>query len=203
MKKAWFFLLGAFWVQSAFAYPEFQTYFQKKSGRAVDCALCHTHPNGPEGAAPGQIGALTPAELEKLARAHSAFEAGNKSESPVLNDFGNSLLQVLGRKNILEARFKPEMLVERYDPEKDLDGDGIPDARELLDGTHPLNDRHGNPWLLFKVNFKRQKFHVVMIFLATLITLYGIAQVARGLEGMFALHSRESAGEEKEGGKDG
>lgn len=201
MKKTWFFLFGVFWVQSALAYPEFQTHFQKKSGRAVDCVLCHTHPNGPEGAATGQIGALTPADLEKLARAHSAFEAGNKAENPILNDFGNSLLQVLGRKNILEARFKPEILVELYDPEKDLDGDGIADAQELMNGTHPLNDRHGNPWLLFKANFKRQKFHVVMIFLATIITLYGIAQVARGLEGMFAFRGDESA-LEKKGEKD-
>ena len=35
----------------ASAYPEFQKFTQQNSGRTTNCAMCHTHPDGPDGAA--------------------------------------------------------------------------------------------------------------------------------------------------------
>src|SRR5690606_36294646 len=44
----------------AHAHPEFQAYVQQNAPRNVDCAMCHAHPDGPEGPKPGQIVSLTP-----------------------------------------------------------------------------------------------------------------------------------------------
>ncbi len=60
----------------AAGYPEFQKFSQANSGRVTDCAMCHRHPDGPEGAAFGQIGSLTPAQLADLGKARAAFEPG-------------------------------------------------------------------------------------------------------------------------------
>ncbi|MCC6744828.1 MAG: hypothetical protein IT175_13300, partial [Acidobacteria bacterium] len=58
--------------------------------------------------------------------------------------------------------------------------DGIPDWREYLDGTHPLKKTDGNPWLLFVNNLSRYRFHVIMIVFATVLTIYGLANLLRG-----------------------
>ncbi|MDX1583660.1 MAG: hypothetical protein R3338_08675, partial [Thermoanaerobaculia bacterium] len=34
---------------TAGAYPEFEVWVENTSGRYIDCAMCHTHPDGPEG----------------------------------------------------------------------------------------------------------------------------------------------------------
>jgi len=166
----------------AWAYPEFQIYSEDRSGRSVNCAMCHTHADGPEGLKHGQIGRLTPEELEQLGQARAAFEPGSDVESPVLNEFGNLILQQLGKREILLLRQDPGALADALGYESDLDGDGIPDAQEYLDGTHPLDPHHGDPWQLFKNNLVRYRFHVFMIVLATALGLYGLNNILHWLE---------------------
>lgn len=159
----------------AAAYPEFETFVEMHSGRSIDCTLCHTHPDGPEGVRPGQIRALTPEELETLNRARAAFDPGSGVDSPILNDFGDHILDEVGKRRFLELRTsQPELLAEELGFDHDLDGDGISDAREYLDGTHPLDSHHGDPWLLFLRNLRKYAVHLVLILVATVLGLYGL-----------------------------
>lgn len=179
----------------ASAHTEYQAFVRENSGRAVSCALCHVHSDGPDGTAHGQIGGLSAAEMTRLNRARAAFEPGQPVDSPILNGFGNALVERLGKKRILELRLRPELLAEELGDEDDLDDDGISDAREYLDGTHPLMKSDGAPWLLFKNNFRRFGFHMLMIAVATLATLYGLFCLLRG----FAVSAEQSAKEREEG----
>jgi hypothetical protein len=169
-------------VGTAVAHPEFQAFVRKSSGQTVNCALCHAHPDGPEGTGPGQLGSLKAAEFDRLNRARGAFEPGVEVSSPVLNAFGNSLVKRLGKARILEARSDPKALWEGMDAASDMDHDGVPDVQELREGTHPLWDDSGNPARLFWHNLKVQRFHVLMIILATFVTLFGLHHLFRGLE---------------------
>ena len=158
----------------ALAHPEFQLYSEKKSGRNVNCAMCHSHPDGPEGLKPGQIGRLSHEQMEQLMHARAAFEPGQDEINPLLNEFGNHIINTLGKARFLELRQDPGSLADALGYESDLDGDGIPDALEYEQGTHPLDPHHGNPWLLFKHNIQRNWFHILMISLATGFSLYGL-----------------------------
>jgi hypothetical protein len=124
-------------TQQAFAYPEFQKYVQQNSGRNVNCAMCHAHPDGPEGLKPGQIGSLKPQELDLLNRARAAFEPGQEVQSPILNAFGNDIVKRLGKSQFLLLRQDPQKLAEALGAESDLDGDSICDADEYLAGPCP------------------------------------------------------------------
>lgn len=165
---------------SAQGYPEFQKFSQANSGRTVNCAMCHTHPDGPNGGAFGQIGSLTPAQMEKLNQARSAFEPGRQVESPILNAFGNHIIKTIGKTKFLEYKSRPEQLASALGTSSDLDGDGVADSREYLEGTHPLNNTNGNPRLLFMQNFMRYRLHVGLIFIATIVTIYGLANILKG-----------------------
>lgn len=159
----------------AAAYPEFETWVEAQSGRYVNCALCHTHPDGPEGVKPGQIRSLDAAELERLNRARAAFEPGQGIDSPILNDFGDRILDIVGKRRFLEIRATdPGLLVEALGEEGDLDGDGIPDAVEYAEGTHPLDPQHGAPLRLVHHRLRRNGLDLVMIVLATILGLYGL-----------------------------
>jgi len=168
------------------AYPEFQAYIQKNSGTPVNCAFCHSNSNGPEGASPGQIGALSTAELDKLNRARMAFAPGQKVDSPILNPFGNVIINKLGRTKFIELRRTPEKLASVLDPVSDLDHDGSTDVEELIYGTHPVNPHSGNPWSLFTHNLWENRFHVFMIIIATLFVMYGIRQLINGFAALLA-----------------
>lgn len=170
------------------AYSEYRDFVEKASGRSVDCSLCHTNPEGPEGVKPGQIGSLNVEEQARLNRARTAFEPGADVHSPILNDFGNSIIRAVGKQKFLAIRQHPEQLPAALPQDGDLDGDGIPDARELAEGTHPLNAAQGNPWLLFRNNLARHWSLVGAAALAAGLTLYGLANLRRYFAG------RESAG---------
>lgn len=157
------------------AYPEYETWVEETSGRYVNCALCHTHPDGPEGVKPGQIRSLDRAELERLNRARRAFEPGQDVDSPVLNDFGDRIIEELGKRRFLEIRSQdPALLADALGGDSDLDGDGIPDATEYREGTHPLDPRHGAPLRLLRHNLVRYWFDILMIVLATVAGLWGL-----------------------------
>lgn len=182
-------------ASSASAYPEFQRYSQKVSGRYVNCAMCHVNPDGPIGMKPGQIGSLTPKQLKQLNKARAAFEPGQNVTSPILNAFGNSILRKLGKKKILELRLHPEQLAGAYGYESDLDGDGIPDAREFLDGTDPVDAQSGSPWLLFKHNVWKNLFPALsLLAAATLLGLYGLNNLLRWFHHIMELNETNSSG---------
>lgn len=189
------FALGCALSAPASAHVEFQAFVVRNSGRAVDCAMCHAHSNGPDGTGLGQVGSLSAEELLRLNRARSAFDPGQQVDSPILNDFGDLLVTRLGKKRILELRSAPAELAKEISQTSDLDDDGISDAQELLAGTHPLINSDGNPWQLFVHNLRRQKFHVVMISLATAFGLYGLIQLLHG----FAVRLRDRQVEGQEG----
>jgi len=168
------------------AYPEFQKFVTANSGRPVNCALCHANHDGPEGTAPGQIGRLTPAEQAELGRARAALEPGANVNSPILNAFGNHIIDSLGKKKFLELRVAPAELAKLLPADSDLDGDGIPDVQEYLDGTNPLDKNDGNPWRLFQNNFKRNFTQILLTLAATMAGLYALRHFLRG----FAIATR-------------
>lgn len=170
----------------AHAYPEFQTFIESRGRRTVNCAVCHAHPDGPEGPKPGQIGSLKPEELEQLNRARAAFDPGMNLQNPILNEFGNHIMNVVGKREFLLLRQNPAGLVKALGPDHDLDNDGIPDADEFVAGTLATDPMHGKPWTLFWTNLRRRAFHVVMIALATVLGLFGLNNLLRGFERLSA-----------------
>jgi hypothetical protein len=173
---------------TARAYPEFQKWISQNSGRTVNCAMCHMHPDGPEGTAPGQIGHLTVAEQAELARAHAAFEPDAKVKNPILNRLGNHIINSLGRKQFLELRTNPGELVNKLPKDSDLDGDGITDVQELRAGTHPLIKSDGQPWLLFKANLSANVGQIILMLVATVLGLWGLHHLLHGFDAATRLH---------------
>jgi hypothetical protein len=172
---ALFLLLAAAPAPPAAAYPEMEAWVETHSGRSVDCAMCHTHPDGPEGVKAGQIRSLDAEELARLNQARAAFEPGMGVDSPILNDFGDRILNDVGKRRFLEIRAtNPGLLVAALGEEGDLDGDGIPDATEYAEGTDPLDPQHGDPVRLLRHNLVRHWFDLLMIGLATACGLYGL-----------------------------
>ena len=164
-------------ISTVMAHPEFQRYSKEVSGRPINCAMCHGHSDGPNGLKPGQIGSLNQEGLNTLGLARQAFKPGSGIKSPILNEFGNSLLDDLGKEKIMALKQNPELLAQAMSPTSDLDGDGISDVEEFLDGTNPVNPLDGNPWKLFKNNLKKNRFHILMIVLATGMGMYGLQNV--------------------------
>jgi hypothetical protein len=162
---------------SASAYPEFQRSIQTASGRVVSCGMCHVNPEGPDGVKHGQIGNLGDGERATLNRSRNMFEPGPLVDSPILNSFGDYLVSHLGRTRLMAFKEDPAKLNAALDPRRDLDADGIPDERELRDGTDPTDPRHGDPGLLFLHNLKHHWFHVLMLSIATLFGLFGLSRL--------------------------
>lgn len=190
----------AFWLLAASAlqaYPEFQAQIVKQSGRSVNCAVCHVHGDGPDGNAVGQIGHLTKEEFDRLGMARAALEPGANVNSPILNSFGNHIIHSIGKKSFLELRQFPQKLAEVLPANSDLDGDGIPDVREFLDGTHPLKKNDGAPLLLLKINIQRNLPQLGLTIAATLAGLFGLNHLLHGFA--IALRSRkENSDDENE-----
>ena len=158
----------------AAAYHEFQSWIDARNDRTVNCAFCHAHGDGPDGVKPGQIGALTPEQLTMLNEARQAFEPAPEVESPILNAFGNEIVRRLGRTQFIHLRQSPGDFPDAYGFDSDLDHDGIADAQEVLDATHPVNNQSGRPLALFLHNLRTSWGHVLMLVVATLFGLVGI-----------------------------
>lgn len=164
------------------AHPEFQRSIVTRTHRSVNCAYCHTSADGPEGTAQGQIGRLTAAELDQLGRARAALKPGSGVESPILNAFGNHILNSVGKARVLELRLAPEQLGGALPAESDLDRDGISDVQEYHDGTHPLLDSDGDPWRLFAFGFRRNATQLTLALCATILGLYGLRHLLQGFD---------------------
>jgi hypothetical protein len=173
------------------AYPEFQQHIVKSTRRPVNCALCHTHTDGPEGTAPGQIGHLTAAQQAELGRARAAFEPNAKPNSPILNAFGNHIINSIGKKKFLEVRLAPAQLPELLPKDSDLDRDGIIDTTELTLGTHPLIKSDGAPWLLFKASFLGNIPQILLALAATVVGLWGLGHLLHGFAAAAHLEEEE------------
>jgi cytochrome c553 len=156
------------------SYPQYQAFVEKHSGRTVNCSMCHANDNGPTGNGAGQIGSLTAAELARLNEARAAMQPGQKVDSPILNKFGNQIIKTLGRAKFLQTMSDPGQLVVALGEGSDLDGDGISDSREYLDGTDPLNKFHGDPWLLFRNNLFSYKVHILLAAVSMGFIVYGL-----------------------------
>lgn len=167
--------------RTALAYPEYQRFILESSGRAVNCAVCHAHGDGPDGTAPGQIGALTPPEFEALGRARGALEPGVPVKSPILNAFGNHIVTAIGKTAVQELKLAPAELASRLPRDSDLDSDGIPDVVEYVEGTHPLLPGDGRPDRLFLHNLKRHSTPIALTLAATLLGLFGLKHILAGL----------------------
>ena len=146
-------LLILFLTSNAMAHPEYLQYFKKESGRAINCAMCHVNPEGPEGVGPGQIGSLD-AEGKKILELARKAKPGANIKNPILNEFGQEILNTMGHDKLVELEQNPGFIPGLLSKTSDLDHDGIPDYQELLDGTDPLNPNDGLPWNLFIINFE-------------------------------------------------
>ena len=174
--------IGVFIVLTtvATAYPEFQKFSQTHSGRTVNCGMCHTSPEGPDGLSFGQIGKLDSLQMEQLKEARRALLPGTEFTNPILNPFGNKILKVMGVRLLLEARKDPAILYYYLKDAGDLDGDGVIDAQEILDGTDATNRYHGDPLTLFYTNIRLYYFEIVMILLATVAGMFGLSNFLLG-----------------------
>ena len=195
IRNSFLLLLALFFVVPALnAYPEFHTFIVKNSRRPIDCAYCHVNRDGPEGTGPGQVGHLKPEELEQLGRARAALAPNMKADSPILNTFGNHIINSIGKQKFVEMSLAPEQLATALPKDSDLDHDGIPDAQEYLDGTHPLMKSDGRPWLLFKNNFHNNIGQILLAVGATVIGLFGLRHLLNG----FAIAANADENEEEE-----
>ena len=155
------------------AHPEYLQYFKKESGRPINCAMCHKDPEGPEGVKPDQIGGLNKDEKKLLELARKA-KPGDNITNPILNEFGNEILNTIGHDKLVELEKDPGKIPGLLSKTSDLDHDGIPDYQELLDGTDPLNPNDGLPWRLFIHNFMNNWFQILMTVLATISGVFGL-----------------------------
>lgn len=167
--------------QMVSAYPEFQTFIEKRSGRTVNCAMCHANADGPMGDGEGQLGSLKDAQLQKVNEARGAMEPGVDVNSPIMNEFGNHIIKTIGMKKILEAKTNPQLLADALGNKTDHDGDGISDSQEYLEGTDSRNKFHGSPGALFLNNLVRQKFHIVMALLASVLIIFGFLNFIKAI----------------------
>ena len=165
----------------AYAYPEFYEYSRKVSGRKINCALCHSHGDGPEGFEEGQIKSLNKEEMEKLMRARSAFQPGVRVKSPILNAFGNHIIYKIGKKKFLGLKSHPEDLSKELGFKSDLDKDGVPDAQEYLDGTLAISKEDGDPRKLFIANLKKNIKHIVLAILSVSLMFFGFVELLKGI----------------------
>ena len=159
-----------FGVNNAFAFNEFQMFIEQKSKKQLNCAYSHNHTNGPEGNEAGQLGSLS--EEQKQLTAYNQFLSSNKKlvNSPILNEFGNYLVQKLGYEEIINAQEEPDKLVEKL-KNSDLDYDGITDAQELLNGTLPNDPLDGSPFKLFLNNIRKKLVEICFQVIAIVLLI--------------------------------
>ena len=166
---------------AANAYPQYQQFVEKHSARATNCSMCHVNDNGPIGDGIGQEGSLNKDEQAQLDIARKAMLPGQKVNSPILNKFGNHIIETVGRAKFLQMIANPAQLAPALGDKSDLDSDGIPDSVEFLEGTDPLSKFNGDPWRLFCINLKKNWLDELLTVLAAIAVSYGISHFLRAL----------------------
>ncbi len=166
-------------TQSVFAFPQFEKFVAEHSGKPVNCAMCHANDAGPIGNDPGQLGSLTKAEMEKVNLARLALKPGQKVDSPILNKFGNHIIESIGTEKFTQLLAKPEDLAKELGNQSDLDKDGIPDAQEYLDGTDPLNKLNGDPSKLFVINVQRNAWLLIYMAVSLYFIYFGLTNILK------------------------
>jgi cytochrome c553 len=179
---AFSFVIAGLSATAALGYPEFQAAAEKSSGRTVNCAMCHNNPDGPVGQGEGQIGGLSAKEVERLNEARSALEPGKDVDSPILNEFGNSIIKTIGKAKFLELRKDPRKLSAALGEISDLDGDGIADSTEFADGTDPLSKLHGDPYKLLLANMSKYRLDLALAVVATITIVFGFMKMVKSLQ---------------------
>lgn len=164
-----------------YAFPEYEAFIKQHSGRPMNCGMCHVNPDGPLGTGEAQLGRLTPQEMERVNQARAATEPGQQVNSPILNAFGNSIVEKVGTRAFVAMGADPGKLPSVYGMQSDLDGDGIPDAQEFLDGTNPLDKNHGAPWRLFTINLRRQMSQNLLALVILGLAFFGLTSLVRSL----------------------
>lgn len=173
-------VIAGLWPAAALSMPPYQEYSEQHSGRTTNCAMCHVNDMGPTGEGVGQLGSMTPAQLAQIRKAEAAMQPGSDIDNPLLNKFGNEIVHKIGMAKFLELTTDPGKLPEAIGYDSDLDGDGIPDAQEYLDGTNPLDKNQGDPKKLFFINLNRCKFDIILAAIAVFCLEYGLRHFLRG-----------------------
>jgi hypothetical protein len=182
--------LTFFAVLPAQCFPPYQEFVEKHSGRTANCSMCHRSDDGPTGNGPGQVGSLSADEMNQLNKARVAMEPGATVDNPILNRFGNAIIHQIGMKKVLELSTDPGKLPQALGNKSDLDGDGIPDAQEFLDGTDPLNKYHGDPLKLLVINLDRSRYQLLLAAAAVFLLGYGLTHLLKGIS--LAIKTREA-----------
>ena len=174
------FMLICFISLPAMSFPEFQAFVEKHSGRPTNCSMCHVNDQGPVGDDVGQIGSFNQSELGRLNKARMAFAPGSGVDNPSLNEFGNELVKKIGVRRLIFDRSDPIQIYFDLGQKSDLDGDGICDAQEYLDGTDTLNKFHGDPAKLFWINLRLHACEIIFAAFGIGLLLYGLKEVLSG-----------------------
>jgi hypothetical protein len=163
---AWFLTAGG-----ASAYPQYAEWISKKAGFQANCAYCHINRDGPTGSGRGQTGSLTKRELAGL----------HTPDSPIVNDFGRSLIAHLGYAKVVQGITDPES-VAREMRGYDLDGDGIADDIEMQHGTLADDPASAPPSLIWQVRLRRNMGFVATVAIASMVGAIGCFGLARALK---------------------
>ncbi|HEY9869757.1 MAG TPA: thrombospondin type 3 repeat-containing protein [Candidatus Obscuribacterales bacterium] len=156
---------------SASAYPQYAEWISKKAGFQANCAYCHINRDGPTGSGAGQTGSLTKQELARL----------HTPDSPIVNDFGKSLIAHLGYARIVQGITDPDS-VARELRSYDLDGDGITDGAEMQHGTLADDPTSAPPSLIWWVRLQRNMGFVATVAIASVVGAIGCFGLARALK---------------------
>jgi hypothetical protein len=148
--------------------------------------MCHINPGGPLGTEFGQIGRLTPEDMTRLNQARAALTPGQVVDNPILNAFGNRIVQALGMAKVQQLRQDPAELAPALGSTSDLDKDGIPDAQEYLSGTNPIDPESGKPLLLLGHQLASHWGSLLFAAIALGLLLYGFSRLRQTLPGASA-----------------
>ncbi len=194
-KKTYLFILSLLVIGQfnlkGYSFPQLEEFVAKHSGKPVNCAMCHANDAGPTGNDLGQLGHMTVAQMAKVNIARLAMQPGQNVDSPILNRFGNHIVETVGMQKLITLIAQPQDLATALGNKSDLDGDGIPDSEEYLDGTDPLNRFNGDPLKLFKINLSRNLIVICIISGALGLLVFGLAQVIQGFKIIEDLEAKE------------
>jgi len=147
---------------SASAYPPYAEWISKKAGFQANCAYCHLNSQGPIGSGPGQTGSLSDLSRSQL----------HTGESPIMNEFGKSLIAHLGTDKIVQGMNDPAEIAEAMNA-YDLDGDGVSDGIEMAHGTLANDPNSAPPGLIWQGRLRKNAGFVATVAIASVVGAIG------------------------------